>query len=117
MLGVTTAIFEVSRREGKMNKKDNKMEKPKTPELTAEQLANAMCRNGHTGEYKVRGTNKDGNPYYQCKGCVRSSVARHRKRARESAITKLENRVAELEKELALANEKNVHAKLVEVFV
>lgn len=89
-----------------MNKKDKKIEEPKTLELTAEQLANAMCRNGHTGEYKVRGTNKDGSPYYQCKGCVRSSVARHRKRARESAIAKLQNRVAELEKELALANEK-----------
>lgn len=86
-----------------MNKKQGQS---KSPELTAEQVAKAMCRNGHIGEYKVRGTNKDGSPYYQCKGCVRSSVARHRKRARKSAIAKLESRVAELEKELALANEK-----------
>lgn len=59
---------------------DKKIERPKTPELTAKQLANKMCRNGHTGEYKVRGTNEDGTPFYQCKGCVRANVARYRNR-------------------------------------
>lgn len=81
---------------------DKKLEQPKSLELTAEQIAKAMCRNGHIGEYKVRGTNKDGSPYYQCKGCVRTSVARHRKRVRENTITKLEARIAELEEQLKL---------------